>query len=193
MTTIDGCLSPLTELVGHLRWRIGAPGPDDLVGRELVAAPQELVARGGIHRRRAGQRRPPGARLAVVAGLRLPGGGQRRSPPGPSPAPCPDPAAAGCGVGIARSRPSSLLVDPAAAVVTDLTRLVERIFDGHLDPLADALRADHRLGTQLLWGNVAAGIGSVLGRRRLGGRRPADPPGGGRHPGRPPPRHRGVG
>ena len=98
----------------------------------------------------------------------------------------PDPAAAGCGVGIARSRPSSLLVDPAAEAVTDLTQLVGRIFVGHLDPLADALRADHRLGTQLLWGNAAAGIGSVLGAVGSADGAPPIRVRGGRHPGGPP-------
>jgi len=75
----------------------------------------------------------------------------------------PDPSAPGTGVGLARSRPSSLLVDPAAPVVDDLGTLVEKLFAGHLDPLAEALRVNHSLGAQLLWGDAAAGVASALG------------------------------
>ena len=122
-------------LVGHLRWRIGAPGPDDLVGRELVAAPQELVAAVASTAAGRGSDDPQvlgslwwQAYVYRVAGTTLAAWALTGA--------APDPAAAGCGVGIARSRPSSLLVDPAAAVVTDLTR---------------ARRADLRPTTSTRW------------------------------------------
>jgi ferric iron reductase protein FhuF len=66
-------------------------------------------------------------------------------------------------VGLARSRPSSLLVDPDAELVDDLADLVKRLFAGHLDPVMAALRARHATGLRLLHGNVAAGVASALG------------------------------
>ncbi|HEX7277165.1 MAG TPA: hypothetical protein VF244_07295, partial [Acidimicrobiales bacterium] len=75
----------------------------------------------------------------------------------------PDPSAPGTGVGLARSRPSSLLVDPDAELVHDLDDLVKRLFAGHLDPLMDSIRARHPVGLRLLHGNVVAAVASALG------------------------------
>ncbi len=162
MTGIGEALGPLTALVGHLRWRVGAPGDDDVRGVDLAAEPDrfaELIAtsaagRGSDDPQVLGSLwwqsycyRVAGTTLAAWA---LTGA-------------APDPAAPGSGVGLARSRPSSLLVDPAATVLTALDEIIGQLFAGHLDPIANALRMHHALGTQLVWGNAAAGIASALG------------------------------
>jgi adenosylcobyric acid synthase len=155
-------LGAVTGLVPHLRWRIGAPGDGDLLGAELAADPDRLAAE--IKATAAGRGsddpqvlaslwwqayayRVAGTTLAawVVAGA------------------APDPSAPGTGVGLARSRPSSLLVDPGAELVHDVDDLVKRLFAGHLDPIMAALRARHATGLRLLHGNVAAGVASALG------------------------------
>ncbi len=155
-------LGAVTDLVPHLRWRIGAPGDGDLLGAELAADPDRLAA---LVAATAGGRgsddpqvlaslwwqayayRVAGTTLAawVVAGT------------------APDPAAPGTGVGLARSRPSSLLVDPDGHTVDDIDELVRRLFAGHLEPVMASLRARHATGLRLLHGNVAAGVASALG------------------------------
>lgn len=160
--TIDETLGPLTALVGHLRWRAGDPGEDDLLAVDLAADADRLAqivaesaeGRGSSDPQVLGSLwwqaycyRVAGMTLAAWA---LTGG-------------APDPAAPRTGIGLARSRPSSLLVDPSAEVINDLDALLDRLFAGHLDPVADALRERHALGTQLIWGDTAAGIASAFG------------------------------
>lgn len=162
MTSIEEALGPLTALVGHLRWRAQGPSDDDLLAVDLAADPDrfaQVVATSAEGRGsddpqvlgslwwQAYSYRVAGMALAAWA---LTGG-------------APDPAAPGAGVGLARSRPSSLVVDPSATVIVDLDTLTGRLFADHLDPVADALRARHALGIQLVWGDTAAGIASVLG------------------------------
>ena len=113
----------VTGLVPHLRWRIGPPGDGDLLGADLAADPDRLAAEVAATAAGRGSDDPQvlaslwwqayayrvaGTTLAawVVAGA------------------APDPAAPGTGVGLARSRPSSLLVDPDAVLVDDLDDLV---------------------------------------------------------------------
>ena len=158
----ETALGAVTDLVPHLRWRVGAPGDGDLLGADLATDPDRLAAE--IKASAAGRGsddpqvlaslwwqayayRVAGTTLAawVVAGA------------------APDPSAPSTGVGLARSRPSSLLVDPDAELVHDLDDLVKRLFAGHLDPLMAALRARHATGLRLLHGNVAAGVASALG------------------------------
>ena len=155
-------LGAVTDLVPHLRWRIGPPGEGDLLGADLAADPDRLAeevaatagGRGSDDPQvltslwwQAYAYRVAGTTLAawVVAGA------------------APDPSAPGTGVGLARSRPSSLLVDPDAELVDELDDLVRRLFEGHLDPLVAALRARHATGLRLLHGNAAAGVASALG------------------------------
>jgi adenosylcobyric acid synthase len=155
-------LGAVTDLVPHLRWRIGPPGEGDLLGAELAGDPDRLAAEVATSAAGRGSDDPQvlaslwwqayayrvaGTTLAawVVAGA------------------APDPSAPGTGVGLARSRPSSLLVDPDAGRVDDLDDLVRRLFTGHLDPLMAALRTRHATGLRLLHGNVAAGVASALG------------------------------
>ncbi len=68
-------LGAVTDLVPHLRWRIGVPGDGDLAGRRPGHRPGPAGSRDQGDRRGPGQRCPPGPRLPVVAGVRLPGGG----------------------------------------------------------------------------------------------------------------------
>ena len=155
-------LGGVTALVPHLRWRVGPPADGDLLSVTLAADPDRLAAEVATTAAGRGSDDPQvlaslwwqaycyrvaGTTLAawVVSGA------------------APDPAAPGTGVGLARSRPSSLIVDPEAAVVDDLDRLVTRLFDDHLDPVAASLRARHAVGTRLLHGNTAAAVASALG------------------------------
>lgn len=159
---MTGSLDAVASLVGHLRARVGAPGDGDVLGTDLATSPGLLTAE--VAKTAAGRGsddpqvlaslwwqayayRVAGTTLAawVVAGA------------------APDPSAPGTGVGIARSRPSSLLVDPTTATIEHLPTLVERLFAGHLDGVAAALHASHPLGDRLLWGNAAAGVASALG------------------------------
>ena len=157
-----GALAPLTELVPHLRWRTGPPGADDVLAATIADDPTmlaDLVRAGGDGRGstdpqvlgslwwQAYSYRTAGMTLASWALTGL----------------APDPGAPGTGVGIDRSRPSSLLVDPDAETIDDLDTLVDRLFTDHLDRVAAALRVHHALGTQLIWGDTAAGIASALG------------------------------
>ncbi len=81
-------------------------------------------------------------------------------------------------MGIARSRPSSVVYRAEAEAPVagpgpsdrpagdDLATLVERLFAGHLDPVAASLRARHTLGRSLIWGNVAAACAAAAGAVR---------------------------
>jgi len=159
--TVDDALHPVTALVPHLRWRVGPPAADDLIGESLADA--EVVAEAvaaSAAGRGTGDPQVLGslwwqAYCYRVAGTTLAAWALAEG--------APDPGARGAGVGIARSRPSSLLVDPSAPLVRDLEELIDRLFGGHLDRVAEALRGRHALGTRLLWGNAAAGIASALG------------------------------
>jgi len=160
--SVEVSLGAVTDLVGHLRWRVGEPDDDDdLLARDLtdpgtVAAAVEASAAG----RGSDDPQVLGslwwqAYCYRVAGTTLAAWALTGS--------APDPSAPGAGIGIARSRPSSLLVDRGAEPVADLGELVGRLFAGNLDRIAEALRRPHALGTQLVWGNAAAGIASALG------------------------------
>jgi adenosylcobyric acid synthase len=155
-------LGGVTALVPHLRWRAGPPADGDLLGSMLAADPDLLAAE--IAGTAAGRGSDDPAVLASLwwqaycyrlAGTTLAAWVVSGA--------APDPAAPGTGVGLARSRPSSLLVDPGAAMIDDLDRLVTRLFDDHLDPVAASLRARHAVGTRLLHGNTAAAVASALG------------------------------
>lgn len=155
MTDIKPALERLTALVPFLRWRIGEPNDDELVGAALAADGQRLVAAVASSRPawdvddpvvlaslwwQAYAYRVAGTSLAcwMLTGI------------GPIP----------MATGIGRHRPSSIVCGPLGE--RDLGVLVARLFDDHLDGVADALRRGHRIGEQLLWGNAAAGVASAL-------------------------------
>jgi ferric iron reductase protein FhuF len=160
--SLELALTPLTELVGHLRWRVGAPGADDLCTNDLVTEPDRLVEVIAATASARGSDDPQvlgslwwQAYSYRMAGMTLGAWIMSGS--------APDPSAIGAGIGMARGRPSSLLVDPTASVIADLGELIDRLFAENLDLVAEPLRARHSLGAQLVWGNTAAGIASVFG------------------------------
>ncbi len=154
-------LGVVTGLVPFLRWRIGPPAADELVGADLAADPDHLAE--AVAATSAG-RGTDDAQVAAslwwqsyayrVAGTTL--GCWLLS------GAAPDPAAPGTAVATARSRPSSVIYAPDAGTVTDLGQLVERLFAGHLDEVAASLRARHALGAALVAGNTASSIESAL-------------------------------
>lgn len=156
MTDVDAALTELTKLVPFLRWRIGAPSEDELVGRELAADPDRLAAAVTASRPAWNVDDP-----VVVASLwwqayayRVAGTSLAcwlLSGVGPQP----------IAVGIGRHRPGSIVCAPDTRDA-DLDALVDRLFTGHLDHVAASLRARHRIGEQLLLGNAAAGVASAL-------------------------------
>jgi ferric iron reductase protein FhuF len=156
-------LEALAALVPFLRARPGATEPGDLLAADLIADPDLLAKEIAASAEGRGSDDPQ-----VLASLWWQGYSYRVAGTtlaawvvGGS---APDPAAeAGTGVGVARSRPSTLVVGPDAPDLGDLATIVERLFGAHLEPLAEALRARHLIGTRLVWGNAAASVASCLG------------------------------
>ena len=161
-TTKFGALTAVTDLVGHLRWRLGPPEEGDLVGAELAADPAELAARVAVTAAGRGSDDPQvlGSLWWQAYAYRVAGTTLAAWVVGGS---APDVSAPGTAVGVARARPASLVVDPAAGELTALDEVLERLFAGHLDQVAVALKDRHALGTSLLWGDVVAGVASALG------------------------------
>jgi ferric iron reductase protein FhuF len=156
-------LEAVTALVPFLRARHGPAVPGDLLAADLIADPDRLAAE--IAATAGGRQSDDPQVLASlwwqaysyrIAGTTLAAWVVAGSAPDPA-------AAAGGGVGVSRARPSSLVVGPDAADLADLDTLAGRLFGGHLDPLAESLRARHPIGRRLVWGNAAASIASCLG------------------------------
>lgn len=71
----------------------------------------------------------------------------------------PDPGIdTGIAIRISRARPAKLVLGADATEITDPVRFLDRLFTNNLDPLADALRARHRIGRRLVDGNTMASI-----------------------------------
>ena len=155
MTEVEPALTRLTDLVSFLRWRIGDPTEGELVGAELAADP-DLLACVVADSRPAWDIDDPVVLASLwwqayayrVAGTSL--ACWLLTGVGPVPT----------AVGIGRHRPSSIVCGPEGE--TELDRLIDALFARHLDGVADALRASHRIGEQLVWGNAAAGVASAL-------------------------------
>ncbi|HEY2304134.1 MAG TPA: hypothetical protein VGH66_19700 [Acidimicrobiales bacterium] len=155
-------LAPLTELVGHLRWRVGPPEPGELAGAELAGDPDFLAAAVTTTANGRGSEDPQvlGSLWWQAYAYRV--GGTTAACwvlGGAAPDPGIDP---GTSVTIARDRPSSVTYGPTAEPVSDLRELLGLLFAGHLDPVAGSLRSRHALGEQLVWGDAAAGIAAAL-------------------------------
>lgn len=160
MTAVEAALTELTALVPFLRWRVGAPADDEIVGGSIAADPDLLAALVAASR--------PAWDIdddAVLASLWWQAYAYRV---GGTTLACwlltgsaPDPSRR-TAVGIGRHRPSSVIYASDAGPVTDLDVLADRLFAGHLDGVAESLRARHRIGEQLLWGNAAAGVVSAM-------------------------------
>ena len=173
MSGASASLDALEDLVPFLRARRDQPEPGDLLAADLLA-PDRLAAAVaatpdvGVSDPQVQASlwwqgysyRVAGGTLAawIVAG----------SAPDPS-------IAAGCGVGVGRGRPSSLVVGSDAVEIHDRDLLVERLFAGHLDRLAEVLRARHPIGRRLVWGNTAASIASCCGAVAAAGARDVAP------------------
>lgn len=154
MTDARPALVRLSELVPFLRWRIGVPGADEWAGADLMDPDRlaDVVAASqpawGIDDPtvlaslwwQAYAYRVAGTSLAcwLLTGV------------GPVPV----------GVGTARHRPSSVVCNPDGE--RELGALLQRLLGEHLDGVAASLRARHRIGEQLLWGNAAAAVASAL-------------------------------
>lgn len=160
---MSASLDALAALVPFLRARRGATEPGDLLAADLIGDPDRFAAEIAASAEGRGSDDPQ-----VLASLWWQGYAYRTAGTtlaawvvGGS---APDPAAAaGAGVGVARSRPSTMLVGPDAPELDDLGAIVERLFEHHLDPLAESLRARHPIGRRLVWGNTAASVASCLG------------------------------
>lgn len=182
---LERALGALREPAPHLRWRVAAPG-DPLEGGEMACAtlaydPDALAAAVAASAEGRGS-----DDLQVLASLWWQAYAYRVA--GTALA-CwlltgvaPDTRAEAMAVGVARSRPSSVVylaartmgtrgnrgaAEPAEpGAPTELDGLVADLFPGHLDRMAEALRARHTLGRSLIWGNVAAACASAAGSVR---------------------------
>jgi ferric iron reductase protein FhuF len=162
MSETEALLRQVTDLVGHLRWRVGPARDGELRSADLAGDPDCLVAavaetsdgRGSHDSQVLGSLwwQAYAYRVAgTTAACWVLGGA------------APDPSIeAGTAVGIARSRPSSVIYGADRQPLADRKELAARLFAGHLDRIANRLRERHALGEQLLWGNAAAGIASAL-------------------------------
>jgi hypothetical protein len=152
-------LTPVSDLVAHLRWRVGPPEGDDLRSADLDADRLvEVVAATGPGRG-SGDPQVLASLFWQAYAYRLGGTTLAAWVAGGS---APDPTAPGTGVGVARSRPASLVVDPDARPLERLEDVVAGVL-ANLDAVSTALRVHHRLGEQLVHGNALAGIASALG------------------------------
>jgi ferric iron reductase protein FhuF len=156
-------LTPVTDLVPHLRWRVGPLADDELACHELVVEPDRLWASVAATAEGRGSSDPQ-----VLASLWFQAYAYRVA--GVSLASfllsgvLPDARAEVMGIGIARSRPSSVVWLPGAAdPTTALDQACARLFAGHLDPIVEGLRSQAAVGEQLLWGNCAAACASATG------------------------------
>jgi len=162
VTEVENLLQKVTDLVAHLRWRVGPPHDGDLSSAALAKDPDYLKAAIAATSGGRGSDDPQvlGSLWWQAYAYRVAG----------TTAACwvlggatPDPSIeAGTAVGIARSRPSSVVYGADSKPVTNRTELLERLFENHLDLVAKSLREKHALGEQLIWGNAAAGIASAV-------------------------------
>jgi ferric iron reductase protein FhuF len=162
VTETETLLTKVTDLVAHLRWRVGPPRDGELRSAELAEDPDYLAAAVAATSDGRGSPDPQvlGSLWWQAYAYRVAG----------TTAACwvlagaaPDPSIeAGTAVGIARSRPSSVIYGADNEPVEDRKELATRLFEDHLDLIASSLRERHALGEQLLWGNAAAGIASAL-------------------------------
>lgn len=154
MMEVEASLARLTELVPFLRWRIGVPAGDDVLGVDLLDP--DRLAQVVAASRPAWDSDDPVVLASLwwqayayrVAGMSL--ACWLLTGTGPVPV----------AVGVGRHRPSSIVCGPNGE--RDLDLLVKRLFDEHLDGVAESLRNGHRVGEQLVWGNAAAAVVSAL-------------------------------
>jgi ferric iron reductase protein FhuF len=173
VTGASPSLDAVEALVPFLTARRDQPEPGDLLAADLAAEPDLLAKAIDASGEVRGSEDPQ-----VLASLWWQGYAYR-SAGVPLAAwvvtgHAPDPAAeVGTGIGVTRGRPSSLVVGTGAGELDDLGVVVDRLFAGHLDLVAESLRARHPIGWRLVWGNAAASVASCLGA--VAGAEGADP------------------
>jgi ferric iron reductase protein FhuF len=165
---VRAALAAVTDAAPWLRWRVDEgelrARADELPCAELAQGPGAVAASVAASADARGSEEP-----AVLASLWWQGYAYRVA--GTALASwlltgtMPDVRAEAMAVGIARGRPSSVVYLNGSAA-TDITSFVDRLFAGHLDLVASALRARHPMGAQLVWGNVAAASASAAGAVR---------------------------
>jgi ferric iron reductase protein FhuF len=162
MTDVENLLQKVTDLVGHLRWRVGPPADGELMTADLAGNPDYLAAAiaGTGHGRGSQDPQVLGSLWWQAYAYRVAGTTAACWVVGGA---APDPSIeAGTAVGVARSRPSSVIYGTKCNPVTESEDLATRLFEDNLDLVAKSLRQNHALGEQLIWGNAAAGIASAL-------------------------------
>lgn len=165
-------LRQVTDAAPFLRWRVAPTGesggpaeprPDDIACAALARDPQVLGAAVEASGEGRGSDDPQ-----VTASLWWQGYAYRVA--GTALAcwlltgQAPDVRAEAMAVGIARHRPSSVtFLDGTGRPTADLGAFHDRLFAGHLDVVAATLRSTVTIGSQLLWGDVAAACASAAG------------------------------
>lgn len=76
--------------------------------------------------------------------------------------PVPTTAPAATAIRIGRHRPAEVAILTRSCAPIDATSLATELFERHLVPFVDAVRAGTRMGERLLWGNVAASIATIF-------------------------------
>ena len=167
-TGVAEALQQLTEVADWMRWRLRAPtdalADGELACATLAASPQDLA-----HAVETGADARGTDDPVVLASLWWQGYAYRV---GGTALACwlltgvaPDVRAEGMAVGVARGRPSSVAYASGEGT-DDVGTLSDWLFAGHLDRVAESLGAKRRLGSGLVWGNVAAACAAGAGAVR---------------------------
>jgi ferric iron reductase protein FhuF len=164
VTGAADALARLTDVADWLRWRMGAPGEGELACVTLAGSPEDVAHAVATSADVRGTDDP-----VVLASLWWQGYAYRV---GGTALACwlltglaPDVRAERMAVGIARGRPSSVVYGSTEAT-DDAGELSDWLFAGHLDLVAPSLSASRRLGSGLVWGNVAAACAAGAGAVR---------------------------
>jgi ferric iron reductase protein FhuF len=164
VTGVEEALGRLTEVADWMRWRTGAPVDGELVCATLASSPEDVAQAVATSADVRGTDDP-----VVLASLWWQGYAYRV---GGTALACwlltglaPDVRAEQMAVGIGRGRPSSVVYG-STQTTSDAARLSDWLFAEHLDQVAASLSAGQRLGSGLVWGNVAAACAAGAGAVR---------------------------
>jgi len=157
-------LARLTDVAEWMRWRVGAPVEGELACTTLAGSPDEVAHAVATSADVRGTDDP-----VVLASLWWQGYAYRV---GGTALACwlltgvaPDVRAERMAVGVGRGRPTSVVYGSTEAT-DDVRRFSDWLFAGHLDLVAASLGASQRLGSGLVWGNVAAACAAGAGAVR---------------------------
>jgi len=157
-------LTRLTDVADWMRWRIGPAAAGELACATLASSPDDVERAIATSADARGTDDP-----VVLASLWWQGYAYRV---GGTALACwlltgvaPDVRAEGMAVGVARGRPSSVAYASGEGT-DDVGTLSDRLFAGHLDRVAASLRERYRIGSGLVWGNVAAACAAGAGAVR---------------------------